>query len=134
MISLCVTCGFVDLIDKNKQKKKDYENMNCSDKAEKNIQSLKESVYKFKKEIQIKERENNKLYDKNSKEMKQKRDDEYKKVQNTNDTELWTNFKQIRNSRNKYSKMIKNLAIIIQKMKFLNLKATVKQCGEKLMN
>jgi hypothetical protein len=78
--------------------------ISVSEKAEKLIKSLKESVNKFKKEIKIKEKDNNKWFNPKLKELKEKRDEAYKTAQNTNDTELWSNYKQI---RNKYSKMIK---------------------------
>lgn len=81
-------------------------NMSCSEKAEKLIQTLRESVNKFKKEIEIKEKENNKWFDTTLKELKQKRDEAYKKAQNTSDNILWANYKQI---RNKYSKMLKKM-------------------------
>lgn len=79
-----------ELIDELKQKDYSFcydENLSCSMKAHKLIESLKEIVYKFKKEIEIKPINNNKWFDKKLKEMKQNRDETYKKANYTNDTQ-----------------------------------------------
>lgn len=90
-----------------KQKNYDYcydESINCSIKAEKLIEAVRESIHKFKKEVEIRQNDSNKWFDKHLRETKNKRDEAYRKAQNTNDGELWSIYRQ---SRNKYNKMIK---------------------------
>lgn len=60
--------------------------------------------------------------------MKKNKIEAYKKSKNTNDEEMWPNFRDI---RNKYGKMIKTASnnYIKNAMK-QNVKETVKQCGD----
>lgn len=81
------------------------ENLSVSKKAEKFTENLTQSINVFKKEILIRNKENNKWYDKNLRKLKKERDEAYKQTKGTKNGDLWITYKKL---RNKYSKMIKS--------------------------
>lgn len=104
-------------------------NLSCSEKAENLVQLLRESMSELKKEVESKEKENNKWYDKNLRELKRERDEAYRKTRNTNDKETWNKYKQI---RNKYSKMIKKCSNNYTKNEIIECKGDSKKMWQKI--
>lgn len=90
---------------------------------------MKESLYKFKKEIEFKQKNSNKWYNEKLKQMKESRDDIYKRAKQTDKRELWAQYNKL---RNKYSKMIKKASNNYTKMSIKECEGDSKAMWKKL--